>query len=116
MQEYPLIDLRDLQDSTRLLRSEAMHVSEFDDRALAGGERVDARADPGSVSPGTGASHLAHRSSYVGTTPNHLATAARRLAESARAQLTDQMGPRQDPRPLRRGCCVARALPASSRR
>ena len=45
MQEYPLIDLRDLQDSTRLLGGEAMHVSEFDDRALAGGELVDARAD-----------------------------------------------------------------------
>ena len=45
MQEYPLIDLRDLQDSTRLLGGEAMHVSEFDDRALAGGERVDARTD-----------------------------------------------------------------------
>ena len=45
MQEYPLIDLRDLQDSTCLLGGEAMHISEFDDRALAGRERVDARTD-----------------------------------------------------------------------
>ena len=45
MQEYPLIDTRDLQDGTRFLGGEAMHVSEFDDRALAGRERVDARAD-----------------------------------------------------------------------
>ena len=45
MQEYALIDLRDLQDRTRPLGSEAMHVAEFDDRALAGRQRVDARAD-----------------------------------------------------------------------
>jgi hypothetical protein len=116
VQEYPLIDLRDLQDSTRLLGGEAMHVSEFDDRALAGRERVDARADLTLCLFGQEPVIWPPRSSYVGTTPNHLATAVRRLAESARAQLTDQMGLRQDPRPLRRGCCVARALPSSSRR
>ena len=45
VQEYALIDLRDVQSNTRLLGGEAMHVSEFDDRALAGRERVYARAD-----------------------------------------------------------------------